>query len=69
MGILQARILEWVPCPPPGTLPNLGIKHAYLMSPALAGKFFDASITWKVQGIGSKALVHWVAESDTTEAT
>ena len=23
------------------------------MSPALAGKFFAASITWKVQGIGS----------------
>ena len=21
-GILQARILEWVPCPPPGDLPN-----------------------------------------------
>ena len=26
MGILQARILEWVPCPPPGDVPNLGIK-------------------------------------------
>ena len=22
-GILQVRILEWVPCPPPGDLPNL----------------------------------------------
>ena len=26
MGILQARILEWLPCPPPGDLPNPGIK-------------------------------------------
>ena len=26
MAILQARILEWLPCPPPGNLPNLGIK-------------------------------------------
>ena len=26
MGILQARILEWVPCPPPGDLPNPGIE-------------------------------------------
>ena len=24
-GILQARILEWLPFPPPGDLPNLGI--------------------------------------------
>ena len=26
MGILQARILQWGPCPPPGDLPNLGIE-------------------------------------------
>ena len=26
MGILQARMLEWVPMPPPGDLPNPGIK-------------------------------------------
>ena len=26
MGIFQARILEWLPCPPPGDLPNSGIK-------------------------------------------
>ena len=26
MGILQARILEWVSCPPPGDLPNPGIE-------------------------------------------
>ena len=26
MGILQARILEWVACPPPGDLSNPGIK-------------------------------------------
>ena len=32
MGILQARILEWLPCPPSGDLPNPGIKPR---SPAL----------------------------------
>ena len=26
MWILQARIVEWVPCPPPGDLPNPGIE-------------------------------------------
>ena len=31
-GILQARILEWVACPPPGDLPNTGIEPR---SPAL----------------------------------
>ena len=24
MGLLQARILEWLPCPPPGGLPDPG---------------------------------------------
>ena len=33
--ILQARILEWLPCPPPGDLPDSGIEHASPMSPAL----------------------------------
>ena len=33
-GILQARILEWVACPPPGDLPDPGIKPASLRSPA-----------------------------------
>ena len=48
-GILQTRILEWLPCPPPGNLPNPGIKPPSLMSPALAGKFFTSSVTWEAQ--------------------
>ena len=36
-GIFQARILEGLPCPPPGDLSNPGIKP---ISPALAGRFF-----------------------------
>ena len=34
--ILQARILEWLPCPPPGDLPDPGIQPKSPMSPALA---------------------------------
>ena len=45
--ILQARILEWVAVPPPGDLPNPGIKPASLGSPALAGGFFIISGTRK----------------------
>ena len=40
-GILQARILEQIAMPsPPGDLPHPGIEHTFLMSPALAGRFF-----------------------------
>ena len=36
-GILQARILQWLPFPPPGDLPNPGIEH---VCPPLARRFF-----------------------------
>ena len=48
-GILQARILEWVACPPPRDLPDPGIELASLTSPALAGGPFTASATWEAQ--------------------
>jgi len=35
-----------VPCPPPGDLPDSGIKLSSLMSPALADGFFTTSATW-----------------------
>ena len=38
--------LSW---PPPGDLPNPGIKPASLMSPALAGGFLTTSTTWEAQ--------------------
>ena len=37
-----------LPFPPPGDLPNPGIKPWSLMSPALAGGFFTTIATWKV---------------------
>ena len=46
-GILQARILEWVACPPSGDLPDLGIKLKSLAFPALAGRFFTTNATWE----------------------
>ena len=36
-----------LPFPTPGDLPNSGIKHVSLASPALAGGFFTTSITWE----------------------
>ena len=36
-----------LPCPPPGDLPNPGIKPTSLMSPALTGEFFTISAAWE----------------------
>ena len=41
-GISQASTLEWVAFPPPGDLPDPGMKFA---SPALAGRFFTCWAT------------------------
>ena len=40
-----SRQEDWsaLPCPPPGDLPNPGIKPAFLKSPALAVSFFPTS--------------------------
>ena len=35
------------PCPPPGDLPDPGIKPVSLTSPALASGFFTTSATWE----------------------
>ena len=45
-GILQAHILERVALPPPGDLPDTGIKPMSLVSLTLAGGFFTTSTTW-----------------------
>ena len=34
-GILQARTLKWLPCPPLGYLPHLGVESMSSASPAL----------------------------------
>ena len=36
-----------LPCPPPGDLPDSGIRLESLTSPALAGRFLTTSGTWK----------------------
>ena len=36
-----------LPCPPPGDLPNPGIKPVSLTPPVLLGRFFTTSATWE----------------------
>ena len=50
-GILQAKILEWLPRPLPGNLPNPGMEPMSPMSPALASGFITTSATWEAQCI------------------
>ena len=54
-GVLQTRILEWVPCPLPGDLPNPGIETAWLGSPALAGRFFTTNAISEASGLKAAA--------------
>ena len=45
-GIFSARILEWLPFPPPGDLPDLGLEPVF---PALVGGFFTLStLGWHI---------------------
>ena len=52
MGFSRQEYWSGLPCPPPGDLPDPGIKPASLTSPALAGRFFTTRATWEAPGGG-----------------
>ena len=58
-GILRSGL----PCPPLGDLPNPGIASAFLVSLALAGRFFTTTATWEAQSEDLVPFSHSV-ESD-----
>ena len=45
VGFSRQEYWRGLPCPPPGDLPDPGIKPKSLKSPALAGRFFSTSST------------------------
>ena len=47
MGFSRQEYWSGLPCPPPGDLPDPGIKPESLASLALAGRFFTTSATWE----------------------
>ena len=47
MGFSRQEYWNHLPCPISGDLPDLGIKPAFLIPPALAGRFFTISTTWE----------------------
>jgi len=62
LGFSRQEYWSGLPCPPPGDLPNPGIKTAFLMSPALAGSFFTTSTTREAHnGISSVKVLNCYA--------
>ena len=47
LGFPRQEHWSGLPFPPPGDLPNPGIKPTSLMSPALASRLLTASLTWE----------------------
>ena len=47
MGCSRQEYRSGLPCPPPGDLPDTGIKPTSLKSPALASRFLTTSATWE----------------------
>ena len=47
MGLSRQEYWSGLPCSPPGDLPDPGIESLFLMSPALADRFFTTSTTWE----------------------
>ena len=62
-GILQARILDWVPCPPLEIFPTQG-SNPILMSFALASRFFTTSATWEAPTYIHKSTQMLIYEYD-----
>ena len=52
IGFSRQEYWSGLPCPPPGGLPNPGIKHESVAPPALAGRLFTTSATWEAHTIG-----------------
>ena len=51
IGFSRQEYWSRLPCPPPGDLPNSGIKPTSLLSPALAGGLFTTSDTWEAHDL------------------
>ena len=47
MGVSKQEYWSGFPCTSSEDLPNPGIKPTSLLSPALAGEFFTANVTWE----------------------
>ena len=67
MGFFKQEYWSGLPCPPPGDLPEPGMEPKTLTSPALAGRFFTESPTWKAQAFNLSSI-RWPARTLRPEA-
>ena len=63
-GFSRQEYCSVLPCPPPGDLPDPGIKPTFLMSSALAGGFFTTTPSGKppLSPRVCSNYVHWVGD-------
>ena len=52
LWFFRQKCLNGLPSPPPGDLPDPGIKPALLLSPTWVGGFFTTSAIWEAQNTG-----------------
>ena len=57
MGLSRQEYWSGLPCPPPGDLSDPGTEPIYLMSSALAGRFFATSVT-HVDSLGKNLVLN-----------
>ena len=62
MGFSRQEYWSGLPCPPPGDLPNSGIKSKSFTSPVLAGGFSTTRTTWEALGSWDwvQIPIYWV---------
>ena len=69
MGFSRQEYCIGLPFPPPGDLPDTGIKPVSLVSPELEGGFFTTSANWEahvflhsvlIEGLGNSLVVQWL---------
>ena len=56
-GFSRQEYWSGLPCPPPGDHPCPGIKPVSPASPALAGRFFTTSTTWRAQTRRDRTMI------------
>ena len=56
-GMLQGRVLGWVAVPSCRGSSRPRIELAFLMCPALAGRFFTTGFTWEAHSLHIKSAV------------
>ena len=64
MGFPRHEHWSGLPCPPPGDLPDPGIKPESFTSPAVGGRFFTTGTTWEAPPHTHRKSKGWLLPSE-----